>query len=122
MLTCEQQHAGVLRAAMHEHMNRRTGTARMMRVERVVVALLLLVSQGARLAVIAMPGERPKGLENPAGSHRPSPGSPTDERRKRKQHGWVHRLERVTATGRSPRVWVAMAEEVAMAMEVAMTE
>ena len=32
----------------------------MMRVERVFVALLLLVSQGDRLAVIAMPGERPK--------------------------------------------------------------
>ena len=32
----------------------------MMCVERVVVALLLLVSQGDRLAVIAMPGERPK--------------------------------------------------------------
>ena len=32
----------------------------MMRVERVVVALRLLVSQGDRLAVIAMPVERPK--------------------------------------------------------------
>ena len=54
----------------------------MMRVEKVVVALLVLVSQGTRLAVISMPGERPKGSENPAGSHRPGPGSRTDKRRK----------------------------------------
>ena len=32
----------------------------MMRVERVIVALLLPVSQGAGLAVIGMPCERPK--------------------------------------------------------------
>ena len=54
----------------------------MMRVERVDATLLLLVSQGARLAVIAMAGERSKGSENLAGSHRPGPGSPTDKRRK----------------------------------------
>ena len=57
-------------------------TARMMRVERLVVALLLLVSKGTRFAVIAMPGEGPKGSENPAGSHRPGPGSRADKRRK----------------------------------------
>ena len=33
----------------------------MMGVERVVVASLLLFSQGVRVAVIAMPGGRPKG-------------------------------------------------------------
>ena len=54
----------------------------MMRVERVDVAMLLLVSPGARIAVIAMPGERSKGSENLAGSHRPGPGSRTDKRRK----------------------------------------
>ena len=54
----------------------------MMRVERVDVALLLLVSQGARLAVIAMAGERSKGSESLAGSHLPDPGSRTDKRRK----------------------------------------
>ena len=54
----------------------------MMRVERVDVALLLLVSQRARLAVIVMAGETLKESENLAGSHRPGPGSRTDKRRK----------------------------------------
>ena len=40
--------------------NRHTGTARMIRVERVVVTLLPLVSQWIPLAVVAMPGERPR--------------------------------------------------------------
>ena len=53
----------------------------MMRVERVDVALLLLVSQGPRVGVISMAGQRSKGSDNPAGSHRPSPGSRTDERK-----------------------------------------
>ena len=53
-----------------------------MRVERVAVALLLLVSQGALLDVVAMPGGRPKGSKNTAGSHRPGPQSRMDKRRK----------------------------------------
>ena len=82
-----RDHAG-LRAAtcqvccVRQCTNTRTGTASMMRVERVDVALLLLVSQGARLAVIAMAGERSKGSESLAGSHLPDPGSRTDKRRK----------------------------------------
>lgn len=45
------------------------------------MALPLLVAQGARVAVVAMPGGRPKRSKHPAGAHRPDPPSRTDKRR-----------------------------------------
>ena len=54
----------------------------MMRVARVHVALLILVSHGARSAFIAIAGEMSTGSENLAGSHRPGPGGRTDKRRR----------------------------------------
>ena len=92
--------------------NRRKGTATKMRVERVVVALLLPVSQGAGLDVIDRPGERPKkGSErNPcwvaSSWPRKSYGQETkSSNRKRKHHAivehgraWGSQVERVTAT------------------------
>ena len=51
----------------------------MMPVERAVLALLLLVSQGTGL--VSMPGGKAKGSKNPAGSRRPGPENRTDKRR-----------------------------------------
>lgn len=53
----------------------------MMRVGRVVVALPLLASRGARLVVLAMPGERAKDIKKLLGRIVPAPGSRTDKKR-----------------------------------------
>ena len=71
----------------------------MIRVERVDVALLLLVSQGARLAVITMAGERSKESKNLAGSHRPGPGSGRDKRKEATSNGNSMRWSRMGFTG-----------------------
>ena len=86
----------------------------MMRVQSKVASLMPLVSQRARLAVIAMPGERPKGSKNPAGSHLLVTCMPWSSVRFTGGAGDSHPS--------SPSAYVAMVEEVAVAEEEAMTE
>lgn len=109
---------------MHELTESNCLTAGVVLIERVAVALLLLMSHGARLALVAIPGG--KGSKNPAGSHRPgdlpqrvvhTTRTGRDESRRR--------IRRIYANSSDGRAWgeeewmtttPACREEVAMAV------
>ena len=84
-----------------------------MRVERVVVVLLLLVSQGDRLGVIAIPGERPKDRKTVLGRivlaqevvRTRDEKKPPRTKIARDGRAWGSQVERVTAAParREPR-------------------